>query len=77
MNSVVHVHEFVGEIFGKKVESAYCEGLVDAKSEADFYHELEELRKKWSAREEQYPTCEKASTTGFMNTKWTPLCLEC
>ena len=52
VNSVVHVHEFVGEIFGKQVESAYCEGLVDAKSEADFYHELEELRKKWSAREE-------------------------
>ena len=24
------VHEFVGEIFGKQVGSAYCEGLVDA-----------------------------------------------
>lgn len=53
--------EIANDILGKQVGSTYCEGLVDAESETMFYQKLEEMKRKWSTKEDDNPSC----TTGF------------
>ena len=51
------VNKITDEIFGKKIGSTYCEGLVDAGSEEVFYQQLEDKQLHWEELEKECPGC--------------------
>ena len=71
------VSDIAGDIFGKQVGTTYFEGLVDAENEDVFYKKLEEMRKIWEAKEKEVQIAYLGFTLGFVNTRLTPLYLEC